>query len=238
MMAQMRMQADRAVGLDFEHPTSIARQEFYISKFLSHVKEVLEMSWKHYKKMGDDEVFFMVTGSPDPMTMTRGEPDEDFAITVNFDSLASDPDTAEMRTKQMGSLIQFDRNGRINTDKFLEFAAMSIDPMLADYILQSAEVSQEEVTKDVTDDLAKIFAGIEVAARPNGAGMALQIIQSYAQQPDITEKLQSDEAFAERIGKYAQQYTHQIQQAQNAEIGRIGTAPAAVGEIETQGMTQ
>jgi hypothetical protein len=30
----------------------------------------------------------------------------------------------------------------------------------------------------------------------------------------------------------------QLQQAQNAEIGRIGTAPADMGGVQTQGMQQ
>jgi hypothetical protein len=47
-----------------------------------------------------------------------------------------------------------------------------------------------------------------------------------------------DEAFKERLQKYHAQYTFQMQQAQNAQIGKIGTAPAAMGGLETQGMGQ
>jgi hypothetical protein len=86
----------------------------------------------------------------------------------------------------------------------------------------------------VTDDLAKIFAGIEMPARPNGAQIALTIIQQYVAQPDIAQKLQTDEAFRARLEKYNAQYTFQIQQQQNAQIGRIGTEPAQVGDVVTQ----
>ena len=139
---------------------------------------------------------------------------------------------------QNGTILQFDRNGRIDVDKFLEFTAMSIDPVLADYVLQPAEVAQEKMTKDVTDDLNKIYSCIEVPARPNGAQIALQIVQAYAQQPDIAQRLQQDEAFAERLTKYAGQYSFMMQQAQNAEIGKLGTAPAEVGGVNTQTMNQ
>jgi hypothetical protein len=73
-------------------------------------------------------------------------------------------------------------------------------------------------------------------ARPNGAQIALQIIQQYASQPDVANRLQSDEAFAARIEKYAGQYTFQMQQMQNAQIGRVGTEPAQMGDVQTQGM--
>jgi hypothetical protein len=34
------------------------------------------------------------------------------------------------------------------------------------------------------------------------------------------------------------QYTFQMQQAQNAQIGKIGTAPAQMGGVQTQSMEQ
>ena len=73
------------------------------------------------------------------------------------------------------------------------------------------ETAQQQVIKDVTDDLSKIFAGIEMPARPAGAQIAMQIIQQYSQQPDIAERAQNDELFAARLQKYAGQYIFQMQ---------------------------
>ena len=235
---QMRQQADRAVGLDAESPHSLPRQQYYVGKFLDHVRDVLGLAWKLFQRMGPDEVFFQVSGNANPQVIQKGDPNEVYSIVVAFDSMSTDPETAETRMKQMGSILQFDRNGRIDVDKFLEFTAMSIDPVLADYVLQPAEVAAEKMTKDVTDDLNKIYSAIEVPARPNGAQVALQLIQAYAQQPDVAQRLQQDEAFAERLTKYASAYQFMMQQAQNAEIGRIGTQPASIGNIETQNMNQ
>jgi len=234
----MALQADRAVGLDLNSPISAVRQQFFVNKYLDHVKDVLGLAWKLFQRMGPDEVFFQVTGNPNPQTMTKGSPDENYALTVSFDSLSADPENAESRMKQIGSLVQFDRNGRIDMDKFLEFAAMSIDPVFGDYVLQPAEEATAKVQKQVTDDLAKIYAGIEVPAQPNGAQIAMQMLQAYAQQPDVAQRAQQDEAFGGRLQKYAEQYQFQMQQAQNAQIGRIGTAPAEMGGIQTQGMNQ
>ena len=231
-----RNQADRAVGLDFDSPLAPTRQQFLMGKFLDHVRDCLDMAWKLFQRMGPDEVFFVVTGNPNPQLIQKGSPDESYSITVNFDTRVNDPETAEAQLKQIGSLMQFDRNGRIDVDKFLEFAAASISPVLADYVLQPAEEAQQKVAKSVTDDLAKIFAGIEMPAQPNGAAMALQLVQAYAQQPDVGQRLQQDEAFAARLQKYAEQYQFQLQQAQNAQIGRIGTAPAEMGGVQTQGI--
>jgi hypothetical protein len=234
----MREQADRAIGLDLTNPLSSARQQYYIGKFLDHVKDVLAMAWKLYQRMGPDEVFFQVTGNPNPQVMQKGSPDDNFSITVSFDSTSTDPETAETQLKNMVELVQLDRNGIMDVNKLLEFAASSINPIFADYVLQPAEEAQQKVAKNVTDDLAKIFAGIEVPAQPNGAQIAMQMVQAYVQQPDVAARAQSDEAFAARLQKYASQYQFQLQQAQNAEIGRIGTAPAEMGGMTTQGMEQ
>ena len=234
----MTAQADRAVGLDMSNPISASRQQFVVSKFLDHVRDVLNMAWKLYQRMGPDEVFFQVTGNPNPQVMTKGSADENFSIVVNFDSQSNDPETAETQLKNMVSLVQLDRNGIMDVNKLLEFTASSINPIFADYVLQPAEEAQQKVQKNVTDDLAKIFAGIEVPAQPNGAQMAMEMIQAYVQQPDIMQRAQQDEAFGARLQKYMEQYQFQLQQMQNAEIGRIGTAPAQMGGMTTQGMEQ
>lgn len=234
----MTLQADNSVGLNLQNPIAGVRQQFFINKFLDHVRDVLDLAWKLFRRMGPDEVFFQVTGNPNPQVMTKGSPDEDYSIVVAFDSQSTDPETAESQLKNMVSLLQFDRNGRVDVDKLLEFTAASINPIFADYVLRPAEESQQQVQKNVTDDLAKIFSGIEVPAQPNGAQIALQLVQAYAQQPDVAQRLQGDQAFAERLQKYASQYQFQLQQAQNAQIGRIGTVPAEMGGVQTQGMNQ
>ena len=228
--------ADKLVGLDEKSKMSTVRQQFLVDKFLSHTAEVLRMSFKCFQRFGPDEIFFRVTGIPDPQIFNKGNPDENFDILINFDVLNTDPDNVQAKLKQFAELTQFNTNNRMSMDNFLDIAASAVDPVMADAVLQPVESAQEEVVKQVTDDLAKIFAGIEVPARPAGAQIAIQVIQQYTQQPDIAQRAATDEAFAARLQKYTGQYTFQMQQAQNAQISRIGTAPAQMGEIQTQSM--
>ena len=228
--------ADRLVGLDETSSISQVRKQFLVDKFLSHTAEVIRMAFKCFQRFGPDEIFFRVTGIPDPQVLDKGNPDENFDILINFDVQNTDPDTVQAKLQQFVALNQLNANGRLNVDSLLDVAAASIDPVMADAVLQPVETAQQQVIKDVTDDLAKIFSGIEMPARPSGAQIAMQAIQQYTQQPDVAERLQSDEAFRARLEKYAGQYTFQIQQAQNAQIGRVGTAPAQMGEIQTQNL--
>lgn len=234
MEQTMEDQADRLCGLDEKSQISQIRQQFLVDKFLQHSAEVLRMCYRCFQRFGPDSIFFRVTGVPDPQVFDKGSAEENFDIVVNYDVLNSDTESQEKKLEQIVALTQMDRSGRINVDRLLDTVANAIDPVLADSILQPTEVAQEQIVKKVTDDLTKIFAGIEVNAQPNGAQIALQLIQEYAQQPDITQRLQTDQSFAARLEKYSAQYTFQLQQMQNAQIGRLGTAPAQMQAPEPQ----
>ena len=238
MEKTMEQQADRLVGLDEASPISQIRKQFLVDKFLSHSAEVISQCYRCFQRFGPDQIFFRVTGVPDPQMFNKGNADENFDVTISYDVLNTDPEKQENKLNQMVSLLQLDRNGRINVDNLLTLIAGSVDPVLADGVLEPVEVAQEKLLKDITDDLSKIYAGIEVPARPSGAQAALQVIQQYSQQPDVQQRLQEDEAFADRLQKYAGQYQFAIQQAQNAQIGRIGTQPAQMGGVQTQNMQQ
>jgi len=231
----LEQQADRLVGLDETSSISGIRKQFLVDKFLSHAAEVMSMAFKCFQRFGPDEIFFRVTGNANPMTFTKGDPNENYDIMISYDVLNADPQSQENKLQQIVSLTQMDRNGRINIDALLDIAASSIDPVLADNILQPAQVAAEQITKFVTDDLAKIYSGMEMPARPNGGQLALQIIDQYARQPDIAKRLVEDEAFAARLQKYAGQYQFAQQQQINAtQYGQYGTTAAAVGNVQTQ----
>jgi len=238
MEKTMEQQADRLVGLDEVSPISQIRKQFLVDKFLTHCAEVISQCYRCFQRFGPDQIFFRVTGVPDPQMFNKGNADENFDVTISYDVLNTDPEKQENKLNQMVSLLQLDRNGRINVDNLLTLIAGSVDPVLADGVLEPVEVAQEKLLKDITDDLSKIYSGIEVPARPSGAQAALQVIQQYSQQPDVQQRLQEDEAFAARLQKYAGQYQFAIQQAQNAQIGRIGTQPAQMGQMQTQDMQQ
>ena len=238
MEQTMLLDADRICGLERENPLSTLRQQFFVDKFLGHVQQVIKMAFKAFQRFGPDQVFFRVTGNPNPEKFKKGDANEDFDIMIDFDVRSQDPENLEKQLQQFVSLLQFDRNGRINADLMLEALASAVNPIMADAVLQPAQQASAEVIKDVTDDLSKIYAGIEVPARPNGAQVALQVIQQYVSQPDVQQRAQQDKAFAQRLQKYAEQYSHQLVQMQNAQIGKIGTQPAQMGGMQTQGMNQ
>ena len=181
---------------------------------------------------------FRVSGVPEPQKMVKGDPNKNFDINIQFDIQNNDPESTQAKLEQMFQLVQFDSTGKIDMEALLEFAASTIDPVLADVILRPGDTAQAETAKGVAEDLTMIYAGIEVGARPQGAQVAMQIGQQYMQQPDVAQRAQEDEAFGARLEKYFKQYEFQLQQNQNADIGRLGTEPAQFQGIQTPGQQQ
>ena len=232
--ATLLQAADRMVGLSADDPDSQTKRAYYLNKFLMHVRDVMREAYRSYLRYGPDEMLFRVSGVPEPQQFAKGDPNSDLDIAIHFDSqMAQDPEAVETKLGQMLQLVQYDRTGKIDVESLIEVAAAAIDPVLADSIIQPQEAGAAKIARDVAEDLALIYSGVEVGARPQGAQVAMQIGQNYSQVPDVAKRLQEDEAFSARLTKYFEQYQFQMQQQQNAEIGRLGTEPA-----EFQGINQ
>ena len=233
----MLRQADRMVGLSSteQDPDAATKRAFYLNKFLKHVRDVLALAYKNYLSYGPPEVLFRVAGVPEPQNFEKGDPSKSFDISVQFDSQMTDPETTEKKLQQMLQLVQYDRTGKIDIEALLEFAAAAVDPVLAEVVIQPRDQAQQKAQREVAEDLTKIYSGIEIGARPNAAQVAMQMGQTYMQQPDIQQRMQEDEAFSGRLTKYFKQYEFQLQQQTNAQTGKLGTEPAAFQGMQEGG---
>lgn len=217
--------ADQIAGLDPENPITPARKQFFVTKTLKHASAVLNMAYTRFQQYGPDEIFFNVTGVPDPVTFENVE-DDAFQFVMTFDTLATDPETAEKKVTAMMGVMQMDTSGRIDRGKFTEFVCHAIDPAFAEHILLPADEATQKLQNAITTDFAKLAGGVAVGAQPNGAQVTLQMAQMWMQEPDVAERLQTDEAFRNRVENYLKQAQMQIMQAENKVTGRLG-APAA-----------
>jgi hypothetical protein len=234
----VQQEAMDLIGLNEGNQLSQQRQQFFINKFLTHCSDILKLAYKAFLVFGPDEKFFRVTGYPNEMVIYRSPEDEEIDVCISFDIQNQDP---EMMKAKIQSILELARNSPSNTFNLQaaeQLAANAIDPSIADVIIQPEGQGQEEMVKDVTDDLTKIYAGIPVGARPNGGQIAMQVIQEYTQQEDIQKRMSEDAGFVANIQNYGAQYQQQVVQQQNAEIGRLGAQPAQMGSVNTQNIEE
>lgn len=197
-----------------------------IGDFLSGVAKVFSKVYDLYQVYGDERVFFRVVGlqQPDLSVFQKGAPSERFDFTIEFDIQSMDTEKMAMKWDAAFKGFQLlDRNGNVNYTSALSLYLESIDANWAEAVLEPTEVGQQRVAKEEQDDLTKIFAGWNVNVRPGTPPqLGLQIMQMYLQSPDVQQRMQTDQAFRERIEARAKQYNMGMMQQQNKLIGRQG----------------
>ena len=200
--------------------------QFEVDKFLGCLAKSFRQVWKLYKQYGMDQVTFRVMGVKDPnfQLFNKGDVNEEFDFYLAWD--VQSPDFKRMSEKWT-AIIQaaqsLDREGVIDWSALCTAFVSTIDPNIAERIIRPAQQGQQQIVQDEQQDLAQIFAGIPKNIKPGTPPqIGLQVIQQYLQQPDVQQRFQQDQPFRERLEARAKQYQFQLQQQQNAVIGRLG----------------
>ena len=231
-------EANQIAGQDPNDPLSVQLQQHNIGQYLSHVQNVLKMTYETWKLDGPEELFLRVTGNPEPVQFTKKEDEGEMDITVSFNSTYDDPEKVEKMLAGLYQILQNDQGGRVNSEAITDMALSALDPTLADSVLMPAEQGSAKIINETTNDIAKMAAGIPVGAPQNASQARLQIVQDYKQSQTGAMELQSKPQFQFLIAEYEKQLTFQLQQLQNAEIGKVGAQPAQMGGTVTQGMNE
>ena len=208
------------------------KQQEVIDKVFNHLKHVLDQIFSLYQQYGPDEEYFRVTGMQDMQKFDKGNPGDRFDFYLQFDVATQDPAQMLDRVKSIAELAgMLDKNGTLDTERLLQIAVGQILPGAAESVMIPKETASQKAVEEERQTIAEIYAGVPPNVRPNDAHeMKLQIFQQWLAQPDVTQKVQQDPALQERIQNYIQQRTMQVQQRQNAEIGRLGATPTQFGQ--------
>ena len=134
-------------------------------------------------------------------------------------------------------LVQsLDVNGITDHNKLLAMLLSWIDPDVADSILKPGDAASQQEAEDEQATFAKIWSGIGVDVKPGQAyGLRLQVLNDaidgkdpqtgQPKNPAAIARYQQDKAFAKLVDNRRQQLQFQLEQRQNAVIGRLGAAP-------------
>jgi len=105
----------------------------------------------------------------------------------------------------------------------------AVDPNLADVLVQDIGKATQAEQEDEQVQFAKIAAGTEPPLKEGGqnAQVRLQTLQQIIQSnPAVSQRYQQDEIFRRMLDARMQAFQFQLQQQQNAVIGRTGAQPA------------
>lgn len=121
----------------------------------------------------------------------------------------------------------FDRNGDVKGLQFLRRLLAGLFPQDSRSFISTEDESTTREVLETQSDLAALYSNQPVNAPEKcNAELRLQIVGQWMQSPNTQARLAQDQEFAQSVQAYADQLQFQLQQRQNAVIGRLGTAPA------------
>ena len=207
---------------------ALMKNQFETDKFMASWSKAFRQIWSLYQQFGSEQVYFRVVGlrQQDPIQFIKGGQDEEYDFILNYQVESMDTEKTFEKIKQIAQIVATaDREGVVDYSEWLQAMIEAIDPTIAERIIQPKDVGQQKTVSELQDMLAKVYAGqdqdIKVGTPPE---LGLQIIQGYVQgDPVVQQRLQNpQDPFGKRIEKLTKQLQFQIQQRENAKIGRLG----------------
>lgn len=212
------------------------KQQHLVDTVLQHMTEIFDQVYSLYQQYGPDEEYFRVAGVQDMQKYSKGKPGERYDFWVEFDVSTQDPGQMIDRVKAVGELGgMLDRQGTLDTQELLKLGVSQLLPGAADKIIQPVEQAQQRAVAEERQTIAELVAGVPANVRENDAHqIKLQVFEQWLQEPGTKQKLANDPFLQENVENYYKQRTFQIEQRQNAQIGRTGAAPTQFGQTAQQ----
>ena len=174
-----------------------------------------------------DEIFFRVVGSSQaqPLHASREDIQGEFDVSVGFNTQDFDNEVVTAKMGLIEKAMMMDVNGRIDRNNALDVVFGLIDPDIGERILKPAtEASQMEIEDEQTV-FAKMMSGVDVDVKPEGQAydLRLKTLENIFQtNPKAQQTYMKDDRVREVMDKRIKQLQFQLQQRENAQIGRLG----------------
>ena len=153
-----------------------------------------------------------------------------FDLMVDWDSRNLDAEALGVKLNYISqAIVPMDVAGVIDRAGLVKFIMAAVDPNLADLLVRDPGPAAAIESNEEQLAFTKIAAGTEPELPGEGQNHQLraQVLQGIIQaNPALQQRYQQDEIFRNMIDARLKGFNFQLQQQQNAQIGRQGTLPA------------
>ena len=224
----VQLMADRYFGRPIGQENqfySRMRQQGMVAKWLKYWSEVCGQCFQLVQQFMDDEIYFRVVGSrqAEPIRVGRDEIQGQYDVQLNYNVANLDMELVKEKLNLLKMAVEFDVNGVVDRTTAMEVLFEFIDPQLGERLLKPEEQASQQEIDDERTAFAQISAGADVDIKPGQAHqLRLGELRRLSESETARGALQGDPSFQERLVKRVKQHEHQLVQAQNAQIGRLG----------------
>jgi len=205
------------------------RAQSLADNFLMDCSVAVSQTLQLMQQYLDDEVVARVIGQGQVWQFTRAEIQGQFHLQLDFDARDLNPEMVAEKLKLISSLVlPLDRLGIVDTSQIVELALSAIDPWMAQRSIRSTQAANEDQERDEKIILSLMVSGIESSMTPQDGmnyQLRLQVLEkAISSNPELQSKIQQRPLLHKMLVNRMKFLLFQVQQQQNAVIGRIGTS--------------
>lgn len=215
-------------GLNVDPAKKQLRQQEAGDMLLKELKPVFRQVFKLMQQYLPDPTAERVAGSLErPFQVSRDEIQGEYEYSATWDARDLDPQFLKEKLGYMAQLAQMDTIGVLDKVKLIQIGAEAIDYSLADVAVQDAQAATNKEIESEQNAADLIIGSGQDQPLPMGAnyGLRKQVLQSKMQgiqtNPATSKIIQSNPDILQVLMKRMQFFERQLQQEQNAQIGRM-----------------
>jgi hypothetical protein len=204
-------------------------RRYRVGKWLREMELCVGMTWMLMQQyMSAEEVQRVVQTLSVPLARGPIDIRGQYDVMVVFDVRNLDVDYVSAKLEALTKIASLDVAGVMDRAKLIKILVGAVDPVLADDLVKDAEAASQQEVEDEENQFTKIAAGVEPMFKDGGqnAQLRLQVLQQIVQKnPQLQQRLQQDGVFRAMVENRMKHFQFQLEQQQNAQIGRMGVKP-------------
>jgi hypothetical protein len=209
--------------------TMLAQQDL-VDGFLTDMKLAVGQTLQLMQQYLTDEQIQRITGAPPGnYQLTREEIQGSYDLIADFDVRDLDNEYLGKKLDYIAKVaIPLDVAGVIDRAGLVKFIMGAVDPVMGAQLVKDPGVASAQEAEDEQVQFTKIAAGAEPPMKEGGnPQVRMQVLQQTIQSnPALQQRYEQDEIFRKMLDARMQSFQFQLQQQQNAQIGRMGAVPA------------
>jgi hypothetical protein len=215
-------------GVDVDPDLKKLRQEEFVDDTLTELKPVFQQMLKLLKDlMPDAEVAAVVGTLARPFHVTPEDIRGEFEISATVDLRDVDSDWTKEKTALIAQILPMDVTGRIDRAFVVKNLLEGVDYSFADMAIREEQPTTQAEIQDEQKAIDLIIGSGQDQPLPQGANYQLRLdtlqakVQAIPQNPVTQQIVQEKPKIMEVIMNRAKFFQRQLQQMQNAQIGRM-----------------
>lgn len=199
------------------------------AKTLASVSDVMKMAITlALQYLDDEQIQRVVGGNGLPVAKSVDELQGQYDLFLHFDANDLNPEYVAQMIEAIGKVLMYDTENTVMRHVLVQQIMHMINPQLADAAIQPVDAATQSEIEDEMKNFALMFSGVEPPMKESGQNFPLRfnVLNDIVQKNPGGTLERMGESERNILNTRMQHLQFQMEQLENAKIGRTGAAPA------------